>query len=94
MVQRQPSSHSTTFAGASVRLDWIGTAVYLYGEGSQGGYTISLDGATPTSGSSNAPGLLFSQSDITYGPHYVVLTVGQSVTISQAIITVGMGEVG
>lgn len=80
--------------GASAQLDWIGTAVYLYGDASQGGYTIKLDGnqTTPTS---NVPGLLFSQSDMTYGQHSLVLTVVRSgATISNAIITVGTGEVG
>ena len=93
----QPSSHSTTFLGASAQLDWIGTAVYLYGDASEGGYTIELDGnqTTPTSSVSDVPGLLFSQSDMTYGPHSLIFTVVQSgATIYNAIITVGMGEVG
>jgi hypothetical protein len=93
----QPSSHSTTFVGASAELSWTGTAIYLYGEGSQNGYTIELDGTvtTQTPGVLNDPGLLFSQSGLTYGPHSLILKVVQSgVTISNAIITVGMGQVG
>ena len=83
--------------GAWAELDWIGTAIYLYGEGSQNGYTIELDGilTTQTPGVLNVPGLLFSQSGLTYGHHSLVLKVVQSeATISYAIITVGMGEVG
>jgi hypothetical protein len=83
--------------GASARLDWIGTAVYLYGEGYDNGYTIELDGTqtSQTSGVLGAPGLLFSQSDLTYGPHSLVLKVVRlGATISNATITVGMGEVG
>ena len=97
IVQCQPSSHTTTFVGASARLDWEGTAIYLYGEGSQDGYTIDLDGTqiTQTPGVSGAPGLLFSQSGLAYGSHSLVLTVVQSgATISNAIITVGLGKVG
>ena len=97
VFQCQPSSHSTTFVGASARLDWEGTAIYLYGTGSQNGYTINLDGTqiTQTPGDLSASELLFSQSGLNYGSHSLVLTVVQSeVTISNAIITVGLGEVG
>lgn len=83
--------------GASARLDWEGTAVYLYGEGSQDGYAIDLDGTqiTQTPGVLGAPGLLFSQSGLVYGSHSLILTVVQSgAIISNAIITVGLGEVG
>ena len=83
--------------GATAQLDWTGTAIYLYGGGPPNGYTIELDGTvtTQTPGAPNAPGLLFSQSSLTYGSHSLVLKVVQSsITISNAIITVGMGEVG
>jgi hypothetical protein len=83
--------------GASARLDWVGTAIYLYGEGYPDGYTIELDGTqhNKTSSFLSAPGLLFSQSNMTYGPHSMVLQVTQTgATISNATITVGVGEVG
>jgi hypothetical protein len=81
--------------GATAQLNWIGTAIYLYGEGSSNEYTINIDGTTATLGVSNTPGLLFSQSGLTYGPHSLILRVVQSgATISSAVITVGMGEVG
>ena len=71
----------------------------MYGEGGEDGYTIELDGnqTTQTPSVISAPGLLFSQSDLTYGPHSLVLrvqVVQPGVTISNAIITTGMGEVG
>ena len=80
--------------GATAQLNWIGTAIYLYGEGSLSGYTIDIDGTTTPV--SNTPGLLFSQSGLTYGLHSLVLRVVQSgvIRISDATITVGMGEVG
>ena len=94
-MQHQPSSHSTTFVGATAQLNWIGTAIYLYGEGSLSGYTIDIDGTTTTP-ASNTAGLLFSQSGLTYGSHSLVLKVVLSgvIQISRATITVGMGEVG
>jgi hypothetical protein len=83
--------------GASAQLDWIGTGIYLYGEGYDEGYTIELDDTktTPTSSVLGTPGLLFSQSNLTYGPHSLVLRVVRlGATISNATITVGMGEPG
>ena len=90
------SAHRTTLPGASVRLDWLGTAIYLYGSASVGAYTIELDGAT-TKVETNMPELLFAKSGLTYGSHSLTLHVvlGTSTTsISGAIITVGMGETG
>ena len=90
------SAHRTTLPDASVRLDWIGTAIYLYGEATVGAYTILLDGSTADLGTS-APGLLFSKSGLTYGAHTLTLRVVQGTTttsVSSAIITVGMGEAG
>jgi len=89
------STHRTGLPGATVRLDWLGTAIYLYGEASLGAYTIQLDGVT-TDGTS-APGLLFAKSGLAYGSHSLTLRVVQgtsTTSISNAIITVGMGETG
>jgi hypothetical protein len=79
------SAHRTTLPGASVRLDWLGTAIYLYGDASVGAYTIELDGAT-TNCETSAPGLLFSKSNLTYGSHSLTLRVvqGTSTTLSRA----------
>jgi len=89
----QPSSHSTTFVGASAQLNWTGTAIYLYGEGSQNGYAIELDGNLTTQ--TPVPGLLFTQSGLAYGQHQLILRVlGGAISISSADITVGMGEMG
>lgn len=85
--------------GASAQLDWIGTAVYLYGKGPPNGFIIELDGTQVNQMSSflsaPEPWLLFSQSNLQYGPHSLVLRVVQpEVSISNATITVGMGDVG
>ena len=95
-VRHQPSSHRTTLAGASVELDWIGTAIYLYGDASAGslGYTVQFDGVQ-SSNITISTGLLFSQSQLNYGPHSLVLMVVQGqVSISNSTITVGMGKIG
>ena len=80
--------------GATAQVNWNGTAVYIYGDASGGGYAITVDGAQ-TTGSSTTEGLLFSQQDMTYGYHTLLLTVqsGQ-IALWGADITVGMGEVG
>lgn len=44
---------------------------------------------------SNPSGMLFSQSDLSYGAHTLVLQVANGeVSISNATITVGMGDIG
>lgn len=86
------SSHRTSFAGASVTLNWVGTAVYLYGQSAS--YSTTLDGSQSSS-SSTETGLLYSQAGLSYGSHTLVLQTGQGQTsISNAIITVGLGAVG
>ena len=70
--------------------------MYLFGDASAGGYSIRLDG-TPVQGvtGSNEPGLLVQKSDLNYGSHSLILLVTEgTISITMAIITVGMGEVG
>ena len=90
-IINQVSSHHTSLKGASVHLDWIRTAVYLYGRAAPGGYTIRLDG-NETTAIPDAAGLLFSQDELGYGPHSVALEGETSIT--SAIITAGIGEMG
>ena len=47
------------------QVNWNGTAVYVYGDASGGGYAITVDGAQ-TTGSSTMAGLLFSQQDMVF----------------------------
>ena len=93
-IIHQVSSHRTSLKGASVHLDWIGTAIYLYGRAAPGGYTIRLDG-NETTATPDATGLLFSQDELDYGPHSVALEVVEGeISITSAIITAGVGETG
>ncbi|EPS94122.1 hypothetical protein FOMPIDRAFT_1134898 [Fomitopsis schrenkii] len=89
------SSHRTTLIGAYILIDWAGTAVWIYGSGSKGSYDVAIDQGATAQGAGDVGGLLFSQTGLTYGLHTVNLTVtGGEVSISGAIITVGMGEPG
>jgi hypothetical protein len=95
LFQSQASSHSTTFAGATVQVNWNGTAIYVYGDASGGVYTITVDNEAQTPGSLTSAGLLFSQQGMTYGYHTLLLTVKSgTIALWHADITVGMGEVG
>ncbi|KAK7459526.1 hypothetical protein VKT23_009509 [Stygiomarasmius scandens] len=86
--------HQTSLKGASMEFSWIGTAVYLYGEGSPGSYRVFVDNfdieATPQIG------VLGIKSDLDYGSHTVRL---ETVTNSQVIfrhaeVTIGVGFSG
>ncbi|KAK7058654.1 hypothetical protein VNI00_002290 [Paramarasmius palmivorus] len=91
-------SHSTTTAGATMKLSWVGTAIYLYGESAKAtSYGISVDGVdvfgSSPSGSSFEPGLLGLKTGLSYGSHTAELTVvgGDKVRFQHAIVTIGMG---
>lgn len=83
--------------GASMRLEWIGTDVLLYGFGNQTSYLMLSD--SEPNATSVAPtgveGLLYKQTGLQYGSHWIGLqTIGAPVAIVSAIVTVGMGEPG
>ena len=76
-------------------IDWAGTAVWVYGSASKGSYSVAIDEGTEVTGEGDIGGLLFSQTGLPYGLHTIKLAVnGGQVSISGAIITVGMGAPG
>ena len=90
-------SHSSTTAGATMQLSWVGTAIYLYGESTRSSYKITVDGVDvfeplPPDGHLE-PGLLGLKTGLSYGRHTAVLTVvgGDTVTFKDAIVTIGIG---
>ncbi|KAH9838010.1 uncharacterized protein C8Q71DRAFT_572658 [Rhodofomes roseus] len=91
------SSYTTSVLGATVSLQWTGTAVWLYGE-ANATYQIgrTWNGSTILGeGTGTGGGVLYAESGVSYGVHTVVLTVLEGpVTIIGATITVGMGEPG
>lgn len=89
------SSHRTSLVGATVEVDFKGTAVYLYGSAQAGSYSTSLDGATAVQGAPDEQ-LLLHATGLSYDKHSLILTVtrAEEVSISYAVLTVGVGTVG
>ncbi|PCH44152.1 hypothetical protein WOLCODRAFT_76982 [Wolfiporia cocos MD-104 SS10] len=89
------SSHTTYLNGASVQIEWTGTAFWLYGSADPGSYEIQVDGDQHTVGDGATDSILFGQTDLPYGWHSVNLTVVDApVSITGATLTVRMGEEG
>ncbi|THV01098.1 hypothetical protein K435DRAFT_596432, partial [Dendrothele bispora CBS 962.96] len=84
--------HQTSLMNATMELDWVGTAVYLYGKADMGSYTISVDAEEDIPGEP-VGGLLCSKSDLPYGSHRITLRVtGESlVSFQYAEATIGIG---
>ncbi|KAJ7109787.1 hypothetical protein C8R44DRAFT_262934 [Mycena epipterygia] len=86
------SYHLTSLEGASVHLQFYGTAVYLYGaNATNSSYDVTLDNTayTPSSLTSD---LLFSITNLTEGTHSVILTAkptssSQQLAFDRAVIS-------
>ncbi|KAJ7447534.1 hypothetical protein B0H11DRAFT_2335369 [Mycena galericulata] len=76
------SYHRTSRGGASVNLEFYGTAIYLYGT-TNSTYELVLDTKTVTMDEPMATGLLFSTSDLQEGTHSVSLTARPSNSAQQ-----------
>ncbi|KAF7355512.1 hypothetical protein MSAN_01468100 [Mycena sanguinolenta] len=50
-IAQGTSSHVTSTSGASVQINFVGTAVTLYGQGTAGAYTTTIDNGSPVTGS-------------------------------------------
>ncbi|KAI0086897.1 hypothetical protein BDY19DRAFT_995341 [Irpex rosettiformis] len=90
--QGKDSVHITNFAGASVTLQFKGTAIYLYGT-QNCSYSVTLD-SQPTSipfASSLPEGMLFYKEDMASTTHTISLTAnpneGQQLAFDKAVIT-------
>ncbi|KAL0576897.1 hypothetical protein V5O48_005078 [Marasmius crinis-equi] len=81
--------------GASFELSFMGTAVYIYGSGLAEAYTTSLDDGPPAGGAPE-DGILASYANLEYKKHKLVLklTQSQSLSLSSALVTVGVGQTG
>ncbi|KAJ7164770.1 hypothetical protein C8R43DRAFT_988380 [Mycena crocata] len=86
------SFHRTSLDGASVNLEFYGTAVYMYGT-TNSSYDTSLDNATYTHAAPDpASGLLLSITGLEAGTHSVALTVrtndpSQQLAFDRAIVS-------
>jgi hypothetical protein len=78
------STHTTSAAGATVEITWIGTAIYFKGNGSA---ELTVDGVASTA--SIEDGIIAYGAGLTYGSHKAVLTVGSdtTVTITDVVLT-------
>ncbi|TCD65474.1 hypothetical protein EIP91_002592 [Steccherinum ochraceum] len=83
------STHITSLSGASVALQFYGTAIYLYGGGNCS-YQVSLDNEVENLSPPSAD-LLYSKEDLSLGTHYVNLTAlpsqDQQLVFDRAITT-------
>ena len=82
-----------------MRISWVGTAVYLYGQASSASYSIDVDGTATTVpvGTTVAQGgLLGSKTGLSYGSHTVTLTTHgtNEVAFQYAELTIGVGYSG
>ncbi|PPR00557.1 hypothetical protein CVT26_009889 [Gymnopilus dilepis] len=89
------SSHRTSYTGASISLQFEGTAAYIYGTAPAGSYVLQVDNNIVSSPNSS-PGLLARVEGLTYALHTVVLNVTQStmVSFSEVVLTVGLDTDG
>ncbi|KAK0461922.1 uncharacterized protein EV420DRAFT_1640223 [Desarmillaria tabescens] len=89
------SLHSTTLQGASLQISFMGTAIYLAGSGTAGGYSTTLDGGDAVDGNP-ANGYLVSHDGLDYEAHTLVLntTSTSQLNVTSALMTVGIGDEG
>lgn len=89
------SLHTTTYQGASLEIQWKGTAIYVYGSGSVGAYTTTLDSDSDVEGAPS-DGVLVSHTGLDYAVHTLTLTTTSTsqLNFTSAILTVGIGEAG
>ncbi|KAJ7639011.1 hypothetical protein FB45DRAFT_904484 [Roridomyces roridus] len=84
------SSHVSSSNGASVKLDFVGTAITLYGAGSAGAYSTTLDGDAVSGGGGS---VLATYGGLSNAKHTLTLqlTQSKSLTLSKAEITIRTG---
>ncbi|KAJ6598837.1 hypothetical protein DFH09DRAFT_1129364 [Mycena vulgaris] len=89
-IAQGTSAHTTSLRGASVQIDFVGLAVTIFGQGTAGAYTTTLDGGKEISGAPTGSVLA------TYGglsddeKHTITLKVTQNtaLTLSYAAFTI------
>ncbi|KAJ7648495.1 hypothetical protein B0H17DRAFT_429947 [Mycena rosella] len=88
-IAQGTSSHITTFPSASAQIDFVGSAVSIYGQGTAGAYSTTLDGGNAVAGSPTGS-VLASYSGLGDGKHTIILKVTQpqQLTLSYATVTI------
>ncbi|KAJ6539566.1 hypothetical protein B0H19DRAFT_1269872 [Mycena capillaripes] len=81
------SSHVTSLAGATAQIDFTGSAISIYGQGTAGAYSTTLDGGAPVTGSP-VGSMLATYGGLDDTPkHTLVLTATKSQTLSLSYAT-------
>ncbi|KAK1229242.1 hypothetical protein PQX77_007706 [Marasmius sp. AFHP31] len=89
--------HRSTKAGASITFNWLGTAIYVYGNATKDSYRLSVDGQNVYE-TFDVPegGLLGSMTGMQYEEHTAMLEVvgGKGLAFQYADLTIGLGYPG
>jgi hypothetical protein len=85
---------NSSIVGAKIEIDWVGTAVKLYGTGQPSAYRLTLNGSSPID-QPTADGVLGEYSGLENWNHTVTLEIVQGsseVTFSRVSLTFQLGE--
>ncbi|KAK1221446.1 hypothetical protein PQX77_015753, partial [Marasmius sp. AFHP31] len=89
--------HRSTKAGASITFNWLGTAIYVYGNATKDSYRLSVDGQNVHE-TFDVPegGLLGSMTGMQYKEHTAMLEVvgGEGLAFQYVDLTIGLGYPG
>ncbi|KAJ8085524.1 hypothetical protein PM082_004342 [Marasmius tenuissimus] len=89
--------HKSTMAEASITFNWLGTAIYVYGNGTKESYKFSVDGQD-IGETFNVPqgGLLGCMTGMQYEEHTAMLKVigREGLAFQYADLTIGLGYPG
>jgi hypothetical protein len=96
-LSKNGSVRSTTFVGAKIEIDWVGTAVRLYGVAAPSTYRLSLDGRRLQDGQPGSDGTLGGYDGLDNTNHTVAIEVVKGlseVRFSHARLTLQLGKAG
>jgi hypothetical protein len=87
----------TTFTGAKIEIDWLGTGIRLFGTATPSAYNLTMDGGKPQVGQPSSDGTLGTFSKLDNTNHTVsieVVEASSEVKFSRAHLTLQLGETG
>ena len=96
VIGRGDSKHTSSFAGVTASLGWVGTDIFLYGSLQQGAeITADVDGSADNLVLNSGNGLLLVGKDMAYGWHEVRIKVDRGeVSLTGVTLTVDIGSSG
>ncbi|KAJ7498701.1 hypothetical protein FB451DRAFT_1426609 [Mycena latifolia] len=89
-VAQGTSTHISSLPGASVQIEFVGVAVSIYGQGTAGAYTTTLDGGKEITGAPSG-GLLASYGGLSDADKHTItlkITLSQPLSLSYATFTI------